>query len=167
MKNMEIGFGGGCHWCTEAVFQALKGVARVEQGFISSTAPHDAFSEAVLVTYDPLVISTADLVEIHLRTHSSDSNHQFRDKYRSAIYYQCDNDGNSSIDLLDLQAILAQHAKYSEKELVTQILLLVAFRPSNQRYKDYYLNNPEKPFCKTYIDPKLSLLREKYSEHLC
>ena len=53
MSAQKIGFGGGCHWCTEAVFQSLRGVTEVEQGFIKSHAPHDRYSEAVVVTYHP------------------------------------------------------------------------------------------------------------------
>ncbi|MFV8270119.1 peptide-methionine (S)-S-oxide reductase [Flavobacterium sp. GT2N3] len=52
----KVGFGGGCHWCTEAYFQSLKGVEIVEQGWISSKFPEDIFSEAVIVHYNPSVI---------------------------------------------------------------------------------------------------------------
>jgi len=82
----KIGLGGGCHWCTEAVFQALRGVERVEQGFIRSTAPHDGWSEAVIVHFDPAVIDLKTLIEVHLRTHASTSEHSMRGKYRSAVY---------------------------------------------------------------------------------
>lgn len=52
---MEIGFGGGCHWCIEAVFQSLTGVSKVTQGFIASNPPNEAYSEAVIIEYDPAV----------------------------------------------------------------------------------------------------------------
>ncbi|MEG8042407.1 peptide-methionine (S)-S-oxide reductase [Sphingomonas sp. LR59] len=67
----KIGFGGGCHWCTEGVFQALLGVVEVEQGFIQSDAPWDAWSEGVLVHFDPAIIDLGTLAEVHLRTHSA------------------------------------------------------------------------------------------------
>ena len=82
----KIGFGGGCHWCTEGVFQSLIGVNHVDQGWISSEVPNDNYSEGVIVNFDPQVISLHVLVEIHLLTHSSTSNHSMRDKYRSAVY---------------------------------------------------------------------------------
>jgi len=82
----KIGFGGGCHWCTEAVFQALNGVQKVEQGFIRSDPPQDSFSEAVIVTFDSKILSLETLIEVHLRTHASTSSHKMRGKYRSAIY---------------------------------------------------------------------------------
>jgi peptide-methionine (S)-S-oxide reductase len=67
----KAGFGGGCHWCTEGVFQALRGVAQVDQGFVQSDAPADTWSEGVIVTFDPSVIPLATLSEVHLRTHSA------------------------------------------------------------------------------------------------
>ena len=67
----KVGFGGGCHWCTEGVFQALRGVGQVEQGFLQSEAPADAWAEGVIVTFDPSVIGLTTLSEVHLRTHSA------------------------------------------------------------------------------------------------
>ena len=92
MKNdtAKIAFGGGCHWCTEAVFQQLKGVIRVEQGFVASVNEYQSFSEAVIVHFNPSIIPLKILVEIHLYTHKSTSNHSMRSKYRSAIYYFTD-----------------------------------------------------------------------------
>ncbi len=88
MGNLEkIGFGGGCHWCTEAVFQSLKGVEKVEQGWIASEGEASTLSEAVIVHFDTSQISLVLLIEIHLLTHESTSEHSMRKKYRSAIYY--------------------------------------------------------------------------------
>jgi len=80
------GFGGGCHWCTEGVFDAVRGVARVEQGFIAGPSPDEAFSEAVRVSFDPRAAALEELIAIHLATHSSQSNHALRERYRSAVY---------------------------------------------------------------------------------
>ena len=60
MEAHETGFGGGCHWCTEAVFQSLRGIVRVRQGFIAADPPYDGFSEAVAVAWDPVRISLED-----------------------------------------------------------------------------------------------------------
>ena len=88
MKDVlkKIALGGGCHWCTEAVFQSLKGVVSVEQGYIASLVKHSAFSEGVIVHFNANIISLKTLIEIHLYTHKSTSNHSMREKYRSAIY---------------------------------------------------------------------------------
>ena len=82
----KIALGGGCHWCTEAVFQSLIGVETVEQGYVASTDDFRSFSEAVIVHFNPERISLQTLIEIHLYTHKSTSNHSMRDKYRSAVY---------------------------------------------------------------------------------
>lgn len=156
----KIGFGGGCHWCTEAVFQALRGVETVEQGWIKSTPPFESFSEAVIVTFDPEVISLEVLIEVHLRTHASQVEHSFRSKYRSAIYtFDPDQADRAAGCLSDLQSGF-------DNPLVTNILPFEAFKLSEERFQNYYLDNPDRPFCKTYIDPKLSTLRGRFSRHV-
>lgn len=153
-----ITFGGGCHWCTEAVFQSLKGVETVEQGFAKSDAPFDDWSEAARVHYDSNVISLSVLTEIHLRTHSSMSAHSMRGTYRSAVYV--DDGGEAARSVLDdLQPDFAQ-------PLITLVLPLRDFKLSDEKFRDYYQTDPNRPFCKTYIDPKLAMLREQFSSRL-
>ena len=82
----RFGIGGGCHWCTEGVFQTLKGVESVEQGHIRSLPPADSWAEAVLVTYDRRQISLRLLIEVHVRTHRSTAPNPLESKYRSAVY---------------------------------------------------------------------------------
>ncbi len=82
----KVGFGGGCHWCTEGVFQALRGVTQVDQGFLQSAAPADTWAEGVIVTFEPSVIGLGTLSEVHLRTHSATRARSPQNKYRSAIY---------------------------------------------------------------------------------
>jgi len=157
-KMNRIGFGGGCHWCTEAVFQSLRGVILVEQGFISSTEPNCSFSEAVIVSYDSLTLDIKSLIEIHVRTHSSTSEHRLRDKYRSAIYFFSDSQSRAALKALhDIQ-------RDFKKELITLVLPFVSFRESNERYRNYYQQGPERPFCQRYIDPKLQLIKSEYSQ---
>ncbi|MTI22566.1 peptide methionine sulfoxide reductase [Fulvivirga sp. RKSG066] len=161
MANLKkIGFGGGCHWCTEAVFSFLKGVTKVEQGWIASEAPADSFSEAVIVHFNPKIITVNDLVAIHLHTHDCTSDHSMRAKYRSAVYY-FDKEHKTVLSeiLTDLQADF-------EKAIITQILPFHTFKASPSEYQDYYRQNPKKPFCQTYINPKLNKLREKYGQLL-
>ena len=154
----RIGFGGGCHWCTEAVFQSLRGISKVEQGWIRSTPPHEKFSEAVIVTYDPKVMSLETLIEIHLLTHSSTSSHKMRGKYRSAVYTFNEQQTAQAADILDG----LQHAFGGG--LVTKALRHEGFKPSNERFQNYYYQNPDHPFCKAYIDPKLRVLLSRFSD---
>jgi len=154
----QIGFGGGCHWCTEAVFQSLRGVASVAQGFISSTPPNDSFSEAVVVRYDTNAIDLKVLVNIHIHTHSSTSNHRLRYKYRSAIYCFSDCQSQAATGVLD-----ALQAGKNEK-IVTEVLPFIAFKESSKQFTNYYRKDPERPFCQRYIEPKIELLRNQYAE---
>ena len=154
MTLFKIGFGGGCHWCTEAVFQSLKGVQKVEQGWISSFGDQNSFSEAVIVHFDLQNISLLQLVEVHLQTHSSTSNHSMRSKYRSAVYYfEKDQESESKRVIRQLQS------KYTEP-LITQVLPFVGFKPSPEQFQNYYQKNPKKEFCERYIAPKLKSIKE-------
>lgn len=156
----KIGFGGGCHWCTEAVFQAVRGVSRTEQGFIRSESPSDSWSEAVIVHYDVVEISLTPLIEIHLRTHASRSAHSMRGKYRSAIYSFTADQQKAAEDILtNLQPGF-------DERLVTRVLPFAGFRASDERFHNYYEQGPERPFCRTYIDPKLVVLRERFARHV-
>ncbi|MDF3412917.1 peptide methionine sulfoxide reductase [Sulfitobacter sp. M57] len=154
---MRIGFGGGCHWCTEAVFQSLRGLSQVRQGFVLSDPPDDTWSEAVEVEFDPDRITLKDLVTVHLATHASASDHKMRGKYRSAVYVQ-DSDGQTFVG--ELIAALSIEV---DTPFVTRALIHRGFKPSDVRFHDYYKSGPEKPFCQTYIDPKLAKLRRKFS----
>lgn len=156
-KQGEIVFGGGCHWCTEAVFQSLKGVLKVDQGYISSTGESTSFSEAVILEYDPDIIPLEVLIEIHLHTHQSTSNHSFRAKYRSAIYYFDNETRQASLSILE------QLQKDFSKKIITQVLPFREFKFSEEVFRNYYFRDPERPFCRRYIHPKLEFLKKKYS----
>ena len=148
----KIGFGGGCHWCTEAVFQAVAGVRRVEQGFIASQPPHARYCEAVIVHYDPARITLQALVRAHLHTHASTAAHGMRHKYRSAIYTF------DTAQATGARQALARLQAEFDTPLVTRVLAFADFQASDSSYRDYYARGPERPFCRTYIRPKLDRL---------
>ena len=152
----KIGLGGGCHWCTEAVFAALRGVLRVEQGFIAADAPDDNLSEAVLLTFQPDEISLEALIEIHLRTHSSTSDHAMRRKYRSAVYVM------DEVQAEAARRFLVEVGPGFDAPLVTRILPYRTFEASDERFQRYSEKNAGGPFCTAYIDPKLALLRKEF-----
>lgn len=158
MRNKKIALGGGCHWCTEAVFQSLKGVEKVEQGFVSPLEDLNSYSEAVIVHYNIDLIHLEDLIAVHLHTHKSTSNHSFRKKYRSAVYVFDQEDlEKSEMGIKDLQT------NFKEK-LITKVHRFGKFKASEIQFHDYYFNNPEKPFCETYISPKLQMLKQKFGK---
>ena len=154
---VTIGFGGGCHWCTEAVFQPLEGVSEVRQGFIRSDGPDEAWSEAVEISFDPDRVSLRDLIAVHLSTHASEADHKMRGKYRSAVYSMTAEQQNAcATHIRDLAA-------EAEVHFVTRSLMHRGFKPSDSRFHDYYKSNPERPFCRTYIAPKLAKLRGRHN----
>lgn len=154
----KIGLGGGCHWCTEGVFQSLRGVDRVEQGFIQSKAPADTWAEGVLVSFDPMIVGLATLVEIHVGTHSGSGAYSPGGRYRSAIYVF---DAGQS---REAALILARQVTGQGDPSRTSVLPFVGFRPSEARYRNYYRSDPNRPFCRRYIDPKLDFVRRHYAD---
>lgn len=154
----KIAFGGSCHWCTEAIFQSLIGVTMVEQGFVSANTGLEDFSEAVIVHFNPEEILLELLIEIHLRTHSSTVMHSRRDVYRSAVYTF------SANQELEAKTILKKLQSGFTKQIITQVLPFGAFKWSRQEILNYYYSNPQKPFCKNNIDPKLKFLLKEFSE---
>ena len=149
----RFAFGGGCHWCTEAVFQHVEGVREVRQGFAASIAPHEASSEAAWVVFDPRSLTLERLVEIHLATHASASAHSMRGKYRSAVYAR----GDDALALAREALVAAATALNTVP--VTRALPFVSFTPSDPRYQDYYRSDPDRPFCRVHIEPKLARLK--------
>lgn len=160
MELTKIAFGGGCHWCTEAVFQTLIGVEKVEQGWVASTETNNSFSEAVIVRFNVEKINLKTLIEIHLLTHKSTSNHSMRTKYRSAIYYFSHQQKEEI-----LQIIEQLQGNFSDR-IITKIVEFKNFKPSTEEFQNYYQSNPDKPFCKNYINPKLNLLVNQFSKNI-
>jgi len=156
--NQRIALGGGCHWCTEAVYQSIKGVISVEQGFVASEGEEINFSEAVIVHYDPNAIGLEDLILIHLYTHNATSDHSMRKKYRSAIYTFAPLDRKKSIRALQ------KFQDNFKNALVTKVLPFKKFKISDKAFQNYYYKNPQKPFCETYIAPKLNMLLSKFAD---
>ena len=160
MELTKISFGGGCHWCTEAVFQALIGVEKVEQGWVSSDQENDTFSEAVIAHFNAEKINLKTLIEIHLLTHKSTSNHSMRTKYRSAIYYFSHQQKEESLKIIE------KLQESFKDNIITKTLAFKGFKPSKEEFKNYYQSNPNKPFCKNYINPKLKFLLQKFSKNV-
>lgn len=152
----KIGFGGGCHWCTEAVFQQIPEVYQVEQGWIKSQSPHDSFSEAVIVHFNDTEISLEFLLKVHLATHSSASTYSMRMKYRSAVYYFKESDNQK------LGKLMRKLIDESGEPYITKVLPFADFKLNKEKYLNYFEKNQEAPFCQTYIVPKLRLLARNF-----
>jgi peptide-methionine (S)-S-oxide reductase len=153
----KAGFGGGCHWCTEAVFSSLKGIELVQQGWIASDGENTSFSEGVLIEYDTRYITLETLIAVHLHTHSSTAQHSMRGKYRSAVYvFSTDDAADSLTAIQSLQ-------KDFDKPVITQVLPYCDFRLNREDSLNYYYSDPERPFCENYINPKLKLLLQQFT----
>jgi peptide-methionine (S)-S-oxide reductase len=148
----ELGLGGGCHWCTEAVFQAVDGVDKVEQGYISSVAPFADRSEAIVIHFSEQM-NLEKLIDIHLQTHAATKEHSRRKEYRSAIYYF--NEEMKS----NIEAVMISLSRKRNETYVTKIIPFVSFEHSWENVQNYYKTRPDAPFCKRYIEPKLAVVK--------
>ncbi|GAA4341617.1 hypothetical protein GCM10023149_54050 [Mucilaginibacter gynuensis] len=137
---------------------SLKGVTHVEQGWIAADGEAAAFSEAVIVTFNLISLST--LITVHLHTHSCTSNHSMRSKYRSAIYTF-----NRQQEVTSREAITALQPEFAQ-QIITEVLPFREFKRNTANYLNYYYSNPEKPFCKNVINPKLRLLLNRFSNEV-
>ncbi|KID57007.1 hypothetical protein JF50_14165 [Pseudoalteromonas luteoviolacea] len=154
--NNKLGLGGSCYWCTEAIFRSIIGVQTVEQGWLNSFEDHISFSEGIFLEFDPHIITLNELVEIHLLTHSSTSNHSRRDKYRSAVYCQ------TIEHQKEVEGIIATLQGEFDQPIITRALLINEFKLSPEHYQDYFYTAPKRPFCQKIIVPKLVKLMEEF-----
>jgi len=167
---------GGCFWCLEAVFQELAGVSRVVSGYAgggpgpvsykevcTGTTGH---AEVVQVTFDPAVISYAELLAVFFTVHDPTTpDRQGADvgpQYRSAIFAH---DGEQLRTAQRVRDEVAAAGLYPRPP-VTRIGMLDAFVPAEAGHQDYYANNKSQPYCRLVIDPKLEKFRERYRDRL-
>lgn len=168
-------FGAGCFWCTEAIFEELKGVQSVEAGYAGGTVENPTYeqvcsgttghAEVARIIFDPSVISYDDLLEVFWTTHDPTTlNRQGADvgeQYRSVIFY-----------LSDKQKESAEKSKNNvapqiwNDPIVTSIEPLKNFYIAEDYHQDYYNNNQTKGYCQYVINPKLEKFRKKFKEKL-
>jgi len=175
-SNLKIAtVGGGCFWCTEAVFQEVKGIHNVVSGYTGGKAPGrptyreicsglTGHAEVVQVTFDPAIISYEDILIIFMTTHDPTTlNRQGADagtQYRSVIYYHNDEQEKRA------KAILNKMQAVFEKPIVTELSALSIFYDAEEYHQDYYKNNSEQGYCQIVINPKLAKLRQLHSDKL-
>jgi len=163
---------GGCFWCTEAIFNRLKGVTSVVPGYAASQVEKPSYeevctgrtgaAEAIQITYDPSVISYDTLLEIFWHTHDPTTlNRQGNDvgtQYRSAIFYQNEEQKQSA---LASKEALEKSGAY-KKPVVTEIVPFTNFYQAEDYHKDYYDKNRSQGYCMFVIDPKVKKLLNEY-----
>ena len=175
-KDLKLAtFGGGCFWCTEAVFQKVKGVEKVISGYSGGNVPGKptyreissgltGHAEVIQITFDANTISYEDLLIIFMTTHDPTTlNRQGADKgthYRSVIFYHDENQKNISYE------VLKQLQSYFDNKIVTEISALDIFYEAEKEHQDFYKNNPRYGYCSYVIEPKLSKLRKLSLIHI-
>ena len=167
-------FGGGCFWCTEAIFKQLAGIIEVRSGYsggrlenpdyqqvCSGTTGH---AEVVQITFDPTLISYADLVRLHLSSHDPTTlNRQGADQgtqYRSVIFAHDDSQASEARQVIaDMQALFTA-------PIVTEVQPFTAFYSAESYHQDYYARNPEAGYCRMVIAPKVNKFRQQFIDKL-
>jgi len=175
-KSLQLAtVGGGCFWCTEAVFQEIKGVEKVVSGYTGGNVPGKptyrevcsgltGHAEVVQVTFDPHVISYEDILMIFMTTHDPTTlNRQGGDsgtQYRSVIFYHDDSQKKIA------EVVIKEVSKYFNDPIVTEISPLDIFYEAEDYHQNYYRNNQEQGYCSFIITPKLDKLRKLYAKKL-
>jgi peptide-methionine (S)-S-oxide reductase len=176
-KRVEvITLGGGCFWCTEAVFQMVRGVEKVEPGYAGGTLPNPSYeqvstgttghAEVAQITFNPDMISFREILEIFFGTHDpTQLNRQgtdFGTQYRSVIFYHNEQQKATSEEVI----AELEREKIFDKPIVTELEPLKAFYPAEDYHKDYFKKHPKQPYCQAVIAPKISKLQKTYLSKL-
>ena len=176
MKKETVVFGGGCFWCTEAVFKMLKGVESVTSGYAGGTTVNPTYqqvcsgttghAEAIQIEYDPELVSYKDLLTIFFASHDATQlNRQGADvgtQYRSIVLYTNTEQKTEAEDFIQ-----ELNASSSEGDpIVTEVVPLTVFYPAEDYHQNYYAQNANQGYCQIVIAPKLQKVQEKYAELL-
>ena len=169
-------FGGGCFWCTEAVFARIDGVSEVTSGYTGGDVENPTYdaicsgmsghAEVIRIAYDPEKVAYTDLLEIFFATHDPTTlNQQGADvgtQYRSAVFYHDDRQKETAEKVrktLDASGIFP-------RPIVTEITAASKFWPAEKYHQDYYANNASAGYCVMVIRPKLKKLEKLFREKL-
>ncbi|MBP6882241.1 MAG: peptide-methionine (S)-S-oxide reductase MsrA [Candidatus Levybacteria bacterium] len=167
-------FANGCFWCTEAIFQRLKGVKSVSPGYTGGTTVNPSYedvcngntghAEALQIVFDPSVITYEKLLDVYWHTHNPTTlNRQGNDvgtQYRSVIFYQNDRQK----DAAEKSKMELEESGYYPDPIVTKIEPLNAWFAAEDYHKDYYNKNGSAGYCSVIIDPKVRKFIAEYSQ---
>jgi len=169
-------FGGGCFWCTEAVFQNLTGVQKVVSGYTGGRIPNPTYkevcsgltghNEVIQVTYDPAVISYEELLEVFWKTHDPTTlNRQGNDtgtQYRSGVYTQSEEQQH----LAEEYKKKLTEANAFDASITTEILPLKEFYPAEDYHQNYYNLNGNQPYCQFVVKSKVDKVKAVFGHKL-
>lgn len=169
-------FGGGCFWCTEAVYRELKGVLTVTSGYSGGSIKNPTYkevcsgttghAECIQIQYNPDQVSYEQLLEVFFKTHDPTTlNRQGADigtQYRSVIFYHSESQRNTATQLI---AQLNKEGAYPSP-VVTEVVPFTQFYPAEEYHQDYYRNNSKEGYCVYVIQPKLDKFRSAFQNLL-
>ena len=169
-----IVLGGGCFWCTEAVFKEVRGVTDVESGYSNGQAQHPSYeqvctggtghNEVVKLTYDPRQISTRQILEIFFAVHDpTQLNAQGNDRgtqYRSGIYYTTPEQKQVAEDMIRSM----NQQKLFGKPVVTEVKAKENYWPAEQYHQDFFEKNPTQGYCMAIAAPKVAKFRKTFTD---
>ncbi len=169
-------FGTGCFWCTETIFEKLKGVESAVSGYSGGTKENPTYkevctgntghAEVIQVTFDPSIISFKDLLEVFWKTHDPTTlNRQGEDvgtQYRSVIFYH--NDEQKKV--AEEYKTKLESAKVFKDPIVTEITKFKNFFPAENYHQDYYEQNKSQPYCSFVITPKVEKFKKVFHDKL-
>jgi peptide-methionine (S)-S-oxide reductase len=171
MENEEtIVFGGGCFWCTEAVFDLIKGVSKTTPGYAGGKTKNPTYdevcegntghAEVLKIDYNPKEVSLEKLLEVFFKMHDPTSlNRQDADlgtQYRSIILYN--SDGQRKI----IEPFIKDEQANFPKPIVTEVKKLERFYPAEDYHKKFYENNPGTSYCKFVVKPKVEKIKKEF-----
>jgi peptide-methionine (S)-S-oxide reductase len=183
MKNQEMEkgmalatFGNGCFWCTEAIFQQLRGVTMVVSGYAGGKVKNPSYkevcsgltghAEVIQITYDPTVISYDELLEVFWQTHDPTTlNRQGADvgtQYRSVVFYHTD----EQKQLAESYKKKLNESGAFDNPIVTEISPLSEYYPAEDYHQNYYNLNGSAPYCSYVIQPKLEKFKKVFKDKL-
>ena len=176
MDLQKITFGNGCFWCTEAVFQSLKGVKSVTSGYMGGHTENPTYkevctgktghAEVISLEYDADELSFDELLLVFFKTHDPTTlNRQGNDvgtQYRSAIFYY--NDEQKQRAEAMIKRLTAENV--FSKPIVTEITPAGVFYKAEDYHQDYFANNPGNPYCAAVIQPKLYKFAKEFTEKI-
>jgi peptide-methionine (S)-S-oxide reductase len=176
MTTERATLGGGSFWCTEAVFQRLRGVEQVVAGYTGGTVENPSYEavstgrtghvEVVQITFDPSVITYRELLEIFFATHDPTSlDHQDGDvgpQYRSAIFF------HDEVQRHCAEVLIAEleRARVFEDPIMTKVEPFTRFYPAEPHHQSYFTRHESESYCQTVIAPKMARFRTAYAEKL-
>jgi peptide-methionine (S)-S-oxide reductase len=169
-------FGNGCFWCTEAIFQELKGVLQVTSGYSGGTVPNPTYeevcsgetghAECLHIVYDPSLVSYDELLHVFWESHDPTTmNRQGNDigtQYRSAIFYHTEEQRRKAEHY---KTELDKNKAY-DNPIVTEITAFTVFYAAEDYHQDYYNNHSSQPYCYLVIRPKVEKFEKAFKEQL-